>query len=702
MPGDFVRVPLGPRRLVGVVWDGPLGDARPVAAARLKPVLEHLADAPPLPAVLRRFITWVADYTLAAPGAVLRMAMSARAALEAAPTHLAYGLASSNEPEGLRLTDARRRVLALAGDGLPRPVGELARAAGVSPGVGRGLVRAGVLVARALPADQAPPCPNAAHPGPELSADQARAAHRLGELVAQNRFHVTLLDGVTGSGKTEVYFEAVAAALARNTAAQVLILVPEIALTDQGLARFEARFGAPPVVWHSEMTGAQRRRAWRAVAKGRARVVLGARSALFLPFADLRLIVVDEEHDPAFKQEDGVAYQARDMAVVRARLGDFPIILASATPSLESVANCRAGRYERLALPDRHGVAELPDITTIDMRAAKPPRGRWLSPPLEEALRQTLENGEQALLFLNRRGYAPLTLCRACGHRFACPHCTAWLVEHRYERALQCHHCGYRAAMPAACPQCSAKDALTACGPGVERLAEEVAGLFPEARLMTLTSDTLTGPSKAREMFRQVSAHETDIVIGTQVVAKGHHFPMLTLVGVIDADLGLSGGDLRAGERTFQMLSQVAGRAGRESRPGRVLLQTWEPDHPVMAALLSGDHRRFVETELAARQRHGMPPYGRLAALIVSGIDEAAVIATARQLGRLAPRLPGVAVFGPAPAPFTRLRGRRRQRLLVKAERAVNVQKLLRGWLRKMRPLGGVRIFVDIDPYSFL
>ena len=695
-PGDFVVVPLGARQVIGVVWDdepAPVGEV--VDDSRLKPVLARL-DTPGLGSALRRFVEWVAGYNLSPPGAVLRMVMRVPDALEPPPPRLAYRLGG---PVPKKVTAARRRVIELLADGPPRTPVDLAEAAGVGAGVVRGLIAAGTLVAVELPAWPASPVPDGSRPGPALSPDQRAAADRL---VAQASagFSVTLLEGVTGAGKTEVYFEAIAAALAAGR--QVAVLLPEINLTAQWLERFEARFGARPAEWHSDLRPSQRRRNWRAVAEGEVRVVVGARSALFLAFPELGLIVVDEEHDPSFKQEDGVRYHARDMAVVRASLGGFPIVLVSATPSLETLANVEAGRYQRLHLPDRHGGASLPALTPVDMRSQPPPPRRWLSPPLVAALAETLAGGEQAMLFLNRRGYAPLTLCGACGHRLHCPNCTAWLVEHRLAGRLLCHHCGYGMAPPTACSACGAEGRFRACGPGVERLAEEVGELLPQARLAVMTSDTIRGPAAAAEFVRAMVARELDLLIGTQVVAKGHHFPLLTLVGVVDADLGLEGGDLRAAERTHQLLCQVAGRAGRAARPGRVLLQTYQPDHPVIAALVSGDRQGFLDAELAARRHAAMPPFGRLAGLVVTGAKLDAVRATARALGRAAPEAAGLQVFGPAPAPLAMVRGRHRQRLLLKCAKEINLQSALLGWLARVKPEPGVRLEVDVDPYSFL
>ncbi|MEJ2120307.1 MAG: primosomal protein N' [Alphaproteobacteria bacterium] len=695
-PGTFVEAPLGGRHVLGVVWGEPEGG---IDEKKLREVTP-LPDAPLLPEVSRDFVDWVARYTVQPPGSVLRMVMSVSEALEPPRPVTAYMRSDLDpEAEGIRLTSARRRVLAVLSDGPPRLATELAREAGVTPGVVKGLLSAGILDAVQLrPSPPRQPDPD--RPGPELSQDQAAAADELLQTLRTGGFSVTLLDGVTGSGKTEVYFEAIAHVLAEGR--QVAVLLPEIAMSAQWFARFAERFGAAPATWHSELSRPERRRVWRNVAEGKVKVVVGARSALFLPYADLGLIVIDEEHDASFKQEDGVVYHARDMAVVRAQLGDIPIVLASATPSLETLANVDAERYARLHLPERHGVAELPDVTLVDMRRTPPPRGKWLSPALTEALTETLAAGEQAMLFLNRRGYAPLTLCRACGYRIECPRCTAWLVEHRLAGRLECHHCGHSMRPPPQCPNCEAEGALVACGPGVERVAEEVAALFPEAAIAVMASDTVRGPEAAAELVRQIQDKEIDLLIGTQIMAKGHHFPMLTLVGVIDADLGLAGGDPRAAERTFQMLSQVSGRAGRAERPGRVLLQTYMPEHPVMRAMASGDRERFLAEEKAARQTAKLPPYGRLAALVVSGPNIARVEETARMLALKSPRVDGIDVLGPAPAPLATLRGRHRQRFLVKAGRDVRLQPYVRQWLAAVKVPSGVRIKGDIDPYSFL
>ncbi|MCB4820886.1 primosomal protein N' [Roseicella aerolata] len=699
-PGEFVSVPLNQREVVGVVWDPPAEpEPNPVPDRRLRPVSAVL-PAPPMTANLRRFIDWVAAYTLSPPGAVLRMAMSMPAALEAPTPQAGWILAPPGGNSRPRITPERQRVLDAMRPGQVYAGAPLAEAAKVSLGVLRGMAENGLIRPALLPHRSRFSRPDPEHPGPALAADQAEAGAALRAQVTARAFGVTLLTGVTGSGKTEVYLDAVAECLRQGR--QALVLLPEIALSAQWLERFKARFGVAPALWHSEVTSRTRRDTWRAVAEGDAPVVVGARSALFLPFPDLGLIVVDEEHETAFKQEDGVVYHARDMAVVRARLSRAACILVSATPSLESLTNVEMGRYAALHLPQRHGGATLPAVEVIDLRRTPPERGRFLAPPLAEAVTATIERGEQAMLFLNRRGYAPLTLCRHCGHRLRCPNCTAWLVEHRAQRRLQCHHCGHAEAPPAECPECGTANSLTAVGPGVERVLEEAAALWPDARRLVMASDTLPGPAAAAEAARAIQDREVDLIIGTQIVAKGWHFPHLTLVGVVDADLGLAGGDLRAAERTVQLLHQVAGRAGRAEAPGRVLLQSFSPDHPVMRALVSGDLDAFMQEEAAMRRPGHWPPFGRLAALIVSSEEEREADRTARDLGLAAPGGEGVQVLGPAPAPLALLRGRHRRRLLLKTRRDIAVQPILREWLARVPVPNHVRVQVDVDPVGFL
>ncbi|HEX6860877.1 MAG TPA: primosomal protein N' [Caulobacteraceae bacterium] len=691
-PGDHVAVPLGPRVMRGVVEqvrEG-AGGNRP-----LKPVLERL-DEPPLPEGTLAFVNWAARYSVDAPGWPLAIATRGLRAPKARPEKVV-------EPTGkepARMTPARRKVLDAAANMALSPA-SLAAEAGVSSGVVKGLCNEGVLEVRLIQPESGFPEPDLTLKGRKLGASQAAAAEALKESVGQG-FSVSLLDGVTGSGKTEVYLETVAAALAADPDAQVLVLLPEIALTQAVIARFEERFGAAPAEWHSGVAPPRRRRVWEAVVAGRCRIVVGARSALFLPFQKLSLVVVDEEHDGSYKQEDGFIYQARDLAVARAKIEDAMVVLASATPSLESLYNAESGRYRWLKLSDRHGSAQLPDVSLIDMREHQPEHGRWLSRPLVEAMGQTLTRGEQTLLFLNRRGYAPLVLCRACGEKLTAPDTDSWLVEHRYTGRLVCHLTGFSMPKPAACPHCGAKDSLVSIGPGVERVEEEARSLFPEARIAVFSSDTVFDAEAARSLVASMAAGEIDILVATQAAAKGHNFPNLTLVGVVDADLGLRGGDLRAGERTFQLLAQAAGRAGRHERPGRALLQTYAPEHPVMQALSRQDRDAFVAAEMEMREASGLPPFGRLAAVICSGPDAAQLEAYCRALAAATPNAEGVEVFGPADAPLGLIRGRRRKRFLVRANRDVDLQAFLSAWRARARAPGSVRVVIDVDPYSFL
>ncbi len=689
--GSIVAVPLVGRLTLGVVWGRPTDN---FAHNRLKDI-EHIYDAAPLSEELLRTIDWVSRYTLAPPGLVLRSVLRSSEALGPERNVTAFrrtGLI----PE--RMTPARERVLEMVGDGLAWAKTAIVGASGVSPAVVEGLEKAGALerLEIAAPPVVLPPDPGASPP--TRSEGQAAALARIRALDPQ-KFGVALLDGVTGSGKTEVFFEAVADTL--RAGRQALVLLPEIALTHSFLDRFARRFGTRPAEWHSDMTPAQRTRTWRGINDGAVRAVVGARSALFLPFHELGLIVLDEEHDGAYKQSDGVNYHARDMAVVRARFAEARVILSSATPSVESRNNANSGRYSHVQLTSRFAEAALPDITALDMREEPPDKGQWIAPRLAREVFATLDRGEQALLFLNRRGYAPLTLCRACGHQYQCPDCDAWLVEHRFRGVLMCHHCGHEQRRPTTCSECGTADSLIPIGPGIERVAEEVAARFPDARTVILSSD-MGSNAQLRDRFTEIERGDYDLVIGTQLVAKGHHFEKLTLVGVLDADLGLAHGDPRAAEKTFQLLTQVTGRAGRASKAGRAFLQTWHPAHPVMEAMVKQDREAFYAHELEVRAAGGLPPFGRLAALIVSANAQEEAMGFARTLLGAAPQAEGLRLFGPADAPVAMVRGRHRVRLLAQSPRDFDLSGYVRFWLTSAPPAkGNLRVQVDIDPVSF-
>ena len=693
-PGSYVRAPLGKFARTGVVWDVVEADPE-----RTLKEIEAVFPTPPMPAEMRQFVTFCARYNVAGPGQVLGMALRSRGALSPSPTQTVYATTGHRTN---RMTAAREKVLDAAGRIGPASAADLAREAGVSSSVIKGLAEAGSLVANVLPTDLPYPDPDPFRTGPDLTAEQGQAGDALRAAVKAGGFQPFLLDGITGSGKTEVYFEAISETLAKDPSAQVLVLLPEIALTQAVFDRFEKRFGAGPAPWHSSLSDQQRRRTWREVSHGRARIVTGARSALFLPFANLKLIIVDEEHDTSFKQEDGVRYHARDMAVMRAKLDEACVILASATPALETVVNAEAGRYRRLKLSARPGAAKLPDMQLVDLRANTPEKGHWLSPVLSKALTQTHADGEQSLLFLNRRGYAPLVICKACGERLKSPGTESWLTEHRYTNRLVCHLTGWSMPKPDKCPMCGAKDSLMGVGPGVERVAEEVRVLLPDANVEIFSSDTAMGGDATRGIVERMAAGEIDVLVGTQIVAKGHNFPNLTLVGVVDADSGLQGGDLRAGERTYQLLSQVAGRAGRAERPGRALIQTYQPDNPAMQALAAGDRDGFLKIERDVREELTLPPFGRMAALVMSAPDPNMAKEIGLLAGQKAPHGDGVTVYGPAPAPISILRGRHRLRFLITAPRDVDLSAYMAAWIKELKLPNAARVAVDIDPYSFL
>ena len=692
--GANVIAPIGTRLVRGVVW---AIERNHPGAANLK-AIEEVLPGSPVPAISRQFVDWAAKYLVRPPGDILRMVARSPEALFPAPTNTVLRPTGETPP---KVTEARARVLEEAAKEQVSAA-ELARRADVSSAVVKGLVDCGALAKVEISEDPPFPPPDLAMSGKALSDLQSAAAERVSGYVRDGGFHVALLDGVTGSGKTEVYLEAAAEALRLAPDAQVLVLLPEIALTQAAMSRFKSRFGVEPVEWHSAIAQKARRRAFREIAAGRARLIVGARSALFLPYPNLRLIVVDEEHDPSFKQEEGVIYQARDLAVARAKLGDCAVILASATPSLETLVNAQAGKYAHVQLPSRHGTAELPDVELVDMKLNAPDKGRWISPLLIKGAAEALLRNEQSLFYMNRRGYAPLTLCRACGHKMKSPETDSWLVEHRYSGRLVCHLTGFSIPKPKNCPECQTPDSFTSIGPGVERIEEEVREFFPNARIEIFSSDTTPNGDAVRQLVYRMEQGEIDILIGTQIVAKGHNFPNLTFVGVIDADLGLKGGDLRAGERTYQLVSQVTGRAGRHEKKGRALIQTYAPQEPVMQALAAQDRDAFFAAEIAEREDAGMPPYGRLAAVIVSAPDELLANDAAKLMGEKAPNVEGLDLWGPAPAPLSVIRGMHRRRFLIRANRGVDVSAFLAAWASRVKLHSAVRVQIDVDPYSFL
>ena len=703
-PGQFVLVPFGKKKLPGVIWEAPRPwQENDPPKDKLK-FIEQIYDLPPLSEENRQFVDWVSSYVMSPQGAVLKLLLSVPDALSPEKPVMGWQVSDKRPP---RLTEARRRVFATLLPGMAMRTKTLTEAASVSAATLASLEKEGALIKAEMPPELMEETlfdvPDPAHSRVQFSDEQAEAVRQLTDKIDTRGFQCHLLDGVTGSGKTEVFFEVIAAALTNGKSA--IVLLPEIALTEQLLARFVERFGCRPALWHSGLTPSERRRTWRAVAEGKVKVMVAARSGLFLPWQNLGVIVVDEEHDPGFKQEEGVIYNARDMAVVRGRLADATVILSSATPSLESYVNARDERYHLVKLPSRHGAAGMPDLSMIDMRLDPPARGQWLSPAMVSAMQAALDLGQQTLLFLNRRGYAPLTLCRNCGHRYACSDCDAWLVEHRRKNLMACHQCGSVRNVPDTCEECGEADCLTACGPGVERVLEEVGHVFPDKKAAVLSSDMVGQSGELQSQLNLIQSGEIDIIIGTQIIAKGHHFPALGFAGVVDADLGLGNGDLRAAERTYQTLLQVSGRAGRESAKGTAMLQSYMPDHPVLQALIAGERDIFLEREAEMRAQSSMPPFGRLAGLVLSGPDLAALNQFSRDLAALIPAsepaLGEVRVLGPAPAPIARIRNRYRMRFLVKAGKQAKIQRFIAHWLAKAKIPSQIRVAIDIDPYSF-
>lgn len=700
--GQIVIVPFGKEELAGVVWK--IGQSADIDRKKIKSIIEVI-DLPRLTSAMMSFIKKTADYNLASLGLVLKMVLGQKNNQLPKQKVMLYGLNIKNQNlQGIRITPARQAVFDFLEEVKEAERETIIEKTGASENIISAMIKNGFLYKKEILVNEETVEQKIdLHQQVQLTDEQQYASDILIRKVDAG-FSATLLDGVTGSGKTEVYFEAVAEALAKGR--QVLVLVPEISLTTQWLKRFENRFGVTPFIWHSEVGVKDKAKTWKAVTRNQAKVIVGARSALFLPFADLGIIVVDESHDHSFKQESLVTYQGRDMAVLRAHLEKIPVILSTATPDLETMVNVEEGKYDCVKLTKRFAKAVLPEIKIINLKQDKPIKGEWgvsfITPTLVKELQNNLDRGEQSMLFLNRRGYAPLLICRDCGHRMQCPHCTAWLAEHRLSGELICHHCGFSMFTPKRCPECSSEEGLTACGPGVERIMEEVSKRFPTARTAILSSDITSSYKEISEVIRKTAHNEVDILIGTQILAKGHNFPDLTLVGVIDADLGLMGTDLRASEQTFQLLSQVSGRAGRGSKKGTVYLQTLYPDNLVLQAVIEHDRQKFIEIEKKSRRLLKMPPYGKLAALIISSTNQQMAETTAYYLGKCAPNTELIQTLGPAPAPMSLLRGRYRYRLLLKTAKNINIQEVIKKWLDMIKIKSNVRVDIDINPYSFM
>ncbi len=514
-----------------------------------------------------------------------------------------------------------------------------------------------------------------------------------------NRHEVFVLDGITGSGKTETY-SALIKKILEEESGQVLIMMPEITLTNQFITRFEKIVGIKPDVWHSEVTPKVKKDLLSKIMTGKSRFVIGARSGLFLPFKELKLIVVDEEHDTSYKQEDGIVYNARDMAVACGHFNKIPVVLSSATPSIETIHNIAKGKYHRVKLESRYGGATLPEINIVDMSKSGLDKGKWISKQLKKKVEEYLIKDKQVMLFLNRRGYAPITLCKSCGHKETCKNCSTFLVAHKSNNSLLCHYCGYKKYIQSDCSECDEKDSLINCGPGVERIAEEVESLWPDEKYIVVTKDSLE-KDKDGETISSILNKDVRIIIGTQILSKGHHFPALDLVGVIDADIGLFGADLRASERTYQLLTQVSGRAGRETK-GEVIVQTYYPSNPIVKALQEGKRDDFYDLEIQSRKDINMPPFNRLVGVVLSDRNESRLEEVAHNLAKQVEYNETISVLGPVLAPIYYVRGRYRYRFLVKSPYGSKVQDYVNKWISKVKLPSTTRMKIDVDPYNFM
>ena len=700
--GTFVSVRVMNRPCVGVVWgigDSNLPDEKIRDVSVVHDAKLNITDL--------QWIKRMADWTLIPAGMVLRLIINIPDAFLPPRMEALY---SFNFDSDTRMTQNRLAVMDAfsSNDNDPMTVSDIQNIAHVSASVVRTMIKNGTLISAGeqVKTKQYEPLIYQDSGDIVLNNEQQNAADVIGRAIDNGGFSVHLLDGITGSGKTQVYFDAAWRAYKKGKA--VLLMMPEIALTAQFMSRFESRFGAPPVVWHSNLTAARRRDIWHGVLSGKIKMVVGTRSALFLPWGDLGLIVIDEEHDTSYKQEDMGNYHARDMAILRAKIAGFPVVLASATPAAETIENVNVGKYTRLKLTSRFGGAQMPTITTIDLRENRPTpytandaeQTGFLSAPMCDAISETLATGQQVMLFINRRGFAPIVQCKKCGWTATCPDCSVGMTYHKRVGKLLCHMCGRTAPLTKACPECGTDVSMR--GVGLEKIQEEVNARFPNARTALVSSDIITSRQALERLVHKMENGEIDIVIGTQILAKGHHFPNLTLVGVVDADMGLFGTDFRAAEHTFQQLFQVAGRAGRGSTPGRVLMQTYQPDHPVLTAICSGARDEFMAGDMAGRRAAKMPPYGQLIAIIVEGEREATLMKYCNDLAAAAPTLNGAKIMGPIAAQIYQIRNWYRMRFLVAGGATAALQPAVAHWLGKVKQPANIRVKIDVNPINFM
>lgn len=700
--GTFVAVRVMNRLCVGIVWG--IGDSG-LAESKIKDV--SVVYNAKISVSDMQWLLRMSEWTLIPMGMVLRLIVNIPDAFSPPRMEQLY---SCNFDAGIRLTQSRQAVLDAfaSNDNDPMTVSDIQNIARVSSAVVRTMVKNGGLIPTAQREKSVEDyLYNYRDLGNiVLNQEQQAAADVIGDAIEKSGFSVFLVDGITGSGKTQVYFDA--AWRAYQYGHSVLLMMPEIALTAQFMSRFESRFGAPPVVWHSNLTAARRREIWRGVLSGKIKMVVGTRSALFLPWQDLGLIVIDEEHDTSYKQEDMGNYHARDMAILRAKISGFPVVLASATPSAETLENVNLAKYKHLKLTSRFGGAKLPEITTIDLRENRPmsylvndvEQTGFLSPQLCSAIEETLAAQHQVMLFINRRGFAPIVQCKKCGWIATCSECSVGMTYHKRVGKLLCHMCGRTATLMRVCPDCGAD--VTMRGVGLEKIQEELQVRFPNVRSALVSSDVITSRQVLERLVAQIEQGDIDVVIGTQILAKGHHFPNLTLVGVVDSDMGLFGTDFRAAEHTFQQLFQVAGRAGRGEYAGRVLLQTYQPNHPVLMAICSGDRDGFMNADMSARRVAQMPPYGMLVAVVIEGEKESVLQRYCNDLAAAAPIVHGAKIMGPIAAQVYQIRNWYRMRFLVAGAVNMALQPVIVRWLAKVKQPANVRVKIDVNPINFM
>ena len=705
--GSFVECRVMNRPYVGVVWG--FGDSG-LPAEKIKSVVRVMDSR--LAVSDLQWIQRMSDWTLMTPGAVLKLIINIPDAFLPPRVEQLYSFDFDTK---IKMTNARQAVADAfsSNDNEPMSVNDIVNIAHVSPAVVRTMIKNETLRpsdSRVIENENRFVHEYHDMGNVTLNDEQSHAAAQIGDALSHGGFSVFLLDGITGSGKTQVYFDAVLRAY--NAGKSVLLMMPEIALTAQFMSRFESRFGAPPVVWHSNLTAARRRDIWRGVLNGDIRVVVGTRSALFLPWQNLGLIVVDEEHDTSYKQEDMGNYHARDMAILRAAIAGFPVVLASATPSAETLENVANGKYRGLKLTSRFGGATLPKIETIDLRENRPTTYKTsnaddapeiagaLSEPMCDAIAETLNNHQQVMLFINRRGFAPIVQCKKCGWTATCPDCSVGMTYHKRIGKLLCHMCGRTEPMPCKCENCEGEVSMR--GIGIEKIQEEVLARFPNARTAIVSSDTIASRQSLERIVSKMESGEIDIVIGTQILAKGHHFPNLTLVGVVDADMGLFGTDFRAAEHTFQQLFQVAGRAGRGAFPGHVLLQTYQPDNLVLNAICAGNRDDFMATDMAGRRMAKMPPYGQLVAVVIESAKENVLQKYCADLAAVAPSINGGRIMGPVPAQIYQIRNWYRMRFLISGDVRAKLQPIVSNWIARVKQPANIRVKIDVNPVNFM